>query len=130
MLFRSIAVDAENRIWVTDAENNFALRFTIPEDTVEPEAEIIDIPALPAGLTFNAESGLVYNELNMPVYRLSTDGIEWIPVVPDSIADLLQEGAEPQKDGQGGWILLSEENVEIFRWDPLTFAWIATSTTP
>ncbi len=125
-----IAVDAENRVWVTDAENNFALRFTIPEDTVEPEAEIIDIPALPEGLTFSAESGLVYNELNMPVYRLSTDGVEWIPVVPDSIAGLLPAGAEPQKDGQGGWILLSEENVEIFRWDPLTFAWIATSTTP
>lgn len=125
-----IAVDAENRVWVTDAENNFALRFTIPAESIEPEAESIDIPALPEGLTFNSESGLAYNDLNMPVYRLSEDGSEWIPVVPESIAGLLPAGTEPQKDGQGGWILLSEESIEIFRWDPLTFAWISTSTTP
>jgi len=114
---------------VTDAENNFALRFTIPAESIEPEAENIDIPALPEGFTFNSESGFAYNEINMPVYRLSQDGSEWIQCC--RIASLITASrTEPQKDGQGGWILLSEENLEIFRWDPLTFAWISTSATP
>jgi len=49
-------------------------------------------------VTYDADSGLVLNEMEMPVYRLSMDGTAWEPIVPDSIAGLVPLGVQPQKD--------------------------------
>ncbi len=125
-----IAVDADGRVWVTDAENNFALRFTLPAEVEAPQDEFIDIPAVPAGLTYDAESGLVYNELGMPVYQLSSDRNEWVPVVPESIAGLLPVDTQPEKNEQGIWVLESADGSMVFKWDPLTYAWVSVSDTP
>jgi len=68
--------------------------------------------------------------MDMPVYRLSADGKEWEPIVPDSIAELLPLGIQPQKDEQDNWVLLQEDGTPAFIWDPVTFTWISTATTP
>lgn len=125
-----IAVDADGKVWVTDAENNFALRFTLPADTVVVEEEVVDIPVVPAGLTYDAASDRLYNEFNMPVYRLGTDRMEWIPLVPESITGLVSLGTEPVKNAAGNWELLSADGSSLFEWDPLTYAWVVVSTTP
>jgi DNA-binding beta-propeller fold protein YncE len=125
-----IAVDADGKVWVTDAENNFALRFTLPADTVVVEEEVVDIPVVPAGLTYDAASDRLYNEFNMPGYRLGTDRMEWIPLVPESITGLVSLGTEPVKNAAGNWELLSADGSSLFEWDPLTYAWVVVSTTP
>jgi hypothetical protein len=73
---------------------------------------------------------MLYNELGMPVYRLGADRLEWLPVVPDGIAAFLPVDAQPTRDDQGEWVLLSAEGSVLFQWDPLTYAWVAVSTTP
>jgi predicted membrane-bound mannosyltransferase/DNA-binding beta-propeller fold protein YncE len=125
-----IAVDAEGKVWVTDAENNFALRFTLPALTLNVIETVVDIPAVLAGLTYDAASDMLYNELGMPVYRLGADRLEWLPVVPDGIAAFLPVDAQPTRDDQGEWVLLSAEGSVLFQWDPLTYAWVVVSTTP
>lgn len=124
-----IAVDEEGKVWVTDAENNFALRFTLPEVEAISLPQQPEIPALPEGLIYDPLSGLVTNDVEMPVYQLSIDGHEWVPIIPDSIATLLQPGVQPEKDTQGNWVLLSPEGVQLFKWDPLIFIWISTNPT-
>ncbi len=125
-----IAVDAIGRVWVSDAENNYVLRFNLPAVVTQAEPVEPEIPELPAGVTYDAESGLVFNDMDMPVYRLSADGKEWEPIVPDSIAELLPLGIQPQKDEQDNWVLLQEDGTPAFIWDPVTFTWISTATTP
>ncbi len=131
-----IAVGGDGRVWVSDAENNFALGFTLPElDVVsappEPEVPVeSSLPKVPEGLNYEPESGQVINDLEMPLYQLSADGMEWVPVVPESIAALLQPGILPEKDTQGDWVLLSPEGIQLFKWDPLVFVWVSTNPTP
>jgi DNA-binding beta-propeller fold protein YncE len=125
-----IAVDADGKVWVTDAENNFALRFTLPAVTSSNEETMVDIPVVPAGLAYNAASDMLYNELGMPVYHLGVDRKEWIPLVPDAIAELLPVDTQPTRDEIGEWVLLSTEGSALFQWDPLTYAWVSVSTVP
>lgn len=125
-----IAVDAEGRVWVTDAENNFALRFNLPVIEAGVEEAMVDIPVVPAGLTYDAASDRLVNEYGMPVYSLGFDRMEWIPLVPDGIAALLPVDAQPVKNDIGEWVLLSIEGNDLFQWDPLTFAWVSVSATP
>ena len=131
-----IAVGGDDRVWVSDAENNFALGFTLPELAVvsappEPEVPVeSSLPKVPEGLNYEPESGQVINDLEIPLYQLSADGMEWVPVVPESIAALLQPGILPEKDTQGDWVLLSPEGIQLFKWDPLVFIWVSTNPTP
>ena len=125
-----IAVDASGRVWVSDAENNFVLRFSLPARVAESVPVEPENPVLPAGVTYDADSGLVVNDLEMPVYRLSTDGTEWEPLIPDSIAELLPLGVQPEKDAQDNWVLLQQDGTTVFEWDPVTFTWIFTAATP
>ena len=123
-----IAVDPEGRVWVGDGENNYALRFTLPAQ----EAVTIgsDLPKVPEGMTFDDQSGLLLNEAKMPVYRLSNDGKEWVPIVSEGVAGLLPASSQPEKDDQGNWILKDAQGVPVFQWDSLTYTWIALEPAP
>ncbi len=131
-----IAVAGDGRVWVSDAENNFTLGFVLPEidfAAAPPETEpslAPDLPEIPEGLAYQAESGLVVNNVEIPVYQLSTDGGGWVPLVPDSISSLLEVGVEPEKDAMGEWVLRSVDGLPLFKWDPVFFVWVSTSPTP
>ncbi len=120
-----IAVDADGKVWVADAENNFALRFSMPAAGEIPVPGIPELPLGADGLTYNSESGMVENALKQPVYQLSDDGKEWQPIVPDEIAALLPAGSSPAKNDQGQWILELEDGDTVFIWDPELLLWIS-----
>lgn len=120
-----IAVDTDGKVWVADAENNFALRFTMPASDEILEPGIPELPLGAEGLSYNSESGMVENSLQQPVYQLTLDGKEWQPIVPTEISALLPTGVYPSKDIEGQWILKSEDESLFFLWDPQLLLWIS-----
>jgi len=123
-----IAVDAEGKVWVSDAENNFALRFTLPTAGEILEPGIPELPLGADGLTYNPESGMVENSLKQPVYQLSYDDKEWQPIVPDEITALLPGSTSPLMNEAGQWILKSEDGSTVFIWDPQLLLWISATS--
>lgn len=122
-----IASDSEGRIWVTDSENNFALRFSVP-DMIDILPQ--NLPALPQSampLVYNPNTGLIENGLMIPVYRLDADQKDWVPVISDGIASLMQPNSHPIKDAEGTWYLLSPENTPLFVWDKDLLVWVSTN---
>ncbi|HOV07059.1 MAG TPA: NHL repeat-containing protein, partial [Anaerolineaceae bacterium] len=123
-----IAVDNEGHVWVGDGENNYALRFTLPAEEAATVGS--DLPIIPEGMIYDDQSGLLLNEAKMPVYRLSSDGKDWVPIVSEGVAGLLPANSQPEKDDLGNWILKDAQGVPVFQWDPLTYTWIAVKPTP
>lgn len=131
-----ITVAGDGRVWVSDAENNFTLGFILP--AVENLSSLNDselpqesgLPEIPEGLFYNPESGLVVSTVEIPVYQLSSDGTEWVPMIPESISSLLETGVEPQKDVNGDWVLRSADGSVRFRWDPVFFVWVSAIPIP
>ncbi|MBA4376076.1 MAG: hypothetical protein C0401_07895 [Anaerolinea sp.] len=123
-----IAVDREGKVWVSDADNNYILRFTLPtnETSFLPQG----VPALPASttlLTYNLSTGMVENPLKQPVYRLDTNGQQWIPVIPEGIAFVVPANTIPSLDVEGRWILTLPDGATAFRWEPDLLLWISTN---
>ncbi|MCX6056371.1 MAG: TIGR03663 family protein [Chloroflexi bacterium] len=120
-----IAVDQENRIWVSDADNNFLLRFSMPVETgLLPQG----VPALPissAKLIFNPSTGLVENALQQAVYQLDSDSQLWMPVIPENIAPLLPTGMTPVKNKEGLWTLSRSDGSDAFHWDGDLLIWVS-----
>lgn len=120
-----IAVTAEGAVWVSDSENNYLLKFTIPSVGISSLPN--GLPALPASsiqITYNFSTGLVENPLGEAVYRLSEDGLSWVPVIPQSILSLLPLGTTPtQLDGQ--WAITDSVGTIKFRWEPDLLLWIS-----
>ncbi|MEN6529154.1 MAG: flippase activity-associated protein Agl23 [Anaerolineaceae bacterium] len=123
-----IAVDNAGHVWVGDGENNYALRFTLPAEEAATVGS--DLPIIPEGMIYDDQSGLLLNEAKMPVYRLSSDGKDWVPIVSEGVAGLLPANSQPEKDDLGNWILKDAQGVPVFQWDPLTYTWIAVKPTP
>jgi len=121
-----IAVDSDGKVWISDAENNFALRFTLPT-TVPILPGLPELPLGPEGLHYNADNGMIDNALNRSVYQLNSEKNEWQPVVPDEIAGLLQSNAQPSRDEENNWVLTSPDGSPVFRWDPMLLLWISTN---
>lgn len=117
-----LVVDADGNLWVTDAENNYVLHFTLPADTA---MNPVELPAIPQGLTYNSDSGVLENSDSLPVYRLDLVNSEWVPLVSDEILSLLGNAILPQKDFLGNWVLLDENDNLLYTWDPVTYQWIA-----
>ena len=130
-----IAVDAQGRVLVSDSENNYILRFVLPTQTTVEEAEQPEglpegLPELPASssiLTYNLTNGLVEDPFQQAVYRLDADGSQWVPVVPQGIADLLPAEAAPVKNESGEWTLVQADGTLAFKWDANLLLWIAMS---
>ena len=130
-----IAVDAQGRVLVSDSENNYILRFVLPTETAveeagQPQGLPEGLPELPVSstvLTYNLTNGLVEDPFQQAVYRLDVDGSQWIPVVPQGIADLLPADATPVKNEVGEWMLLQSDGTMAFKWDPNVLLWISTS---
>ena len=120
-----IAVDAEGRVWVSDSENGFLLRYVIPTDTLTlPQ----DLPALPVStslLTYNSLTRLVENSVQEPVYRLDPLGSQWIPIIPEGIIALIPSGTGVVKNEAGEWVLQQADGTIAFRWNPDLLLWIA-----
>jgi DNA-binding beta-propeller fold protein YncE len=123
-----IAVDQEGKVWVSDAENNFILRFSVPAIIVQSPTEVTaPIEPLP-GLTYDV-SGVLLNELGMPVYQLNVDKTDWVPIIPEGVLSLLPPGTEPQQDVNGIWVLYNALSEPIFQWDAGLMIWISVSPT-
>lgn len=124
-----IAVDNLGRVWVSDSDNNYVLRFTLPvEDTSVPQG----LPALPASKTrleYNLSTGLVENPLGESVYRLDPGGLYWVPIVPEGTSLLVPEGSTPVRLESGEWVLFNAENDVAFRWQPDLLLWLSEKPT-
>ncbi len=125
-----IAVDAEGRVWVSDAENGYMLRFTMPQESGSPVNQTLPaIPASTSPLTFNMTTGMVDGPLGVAVYHLSADGTQWVPIVPDGIAVLVPAGAQPTLSATGEWVLLNADGTLAFQWQPDVLLWISSLET-
>ncbi len=121
--------DLQGKLWVSDAENNFILKFNVPDIVEElPQEVTAPIEPLP-GLTYDA-SGVLLNELGLPVYKLNSAKTDWVPVIPDGVLSLLPPAAEPLKDDAGIWRLYDALGNAVFEWDAEMMIWISTSPTP
>ncbi len=122
-----VAVDSSGKVWITDAENNFALRFTLPSISALPQPGLPELPAGPEGLHYNTESGMIENTLDQPVYQLSLDKTLWQPVVPDDIASLFPAGTRPVRDADNIWVFASSDGSVVFKWDPMLLLWVSAN---
>lgn len=130
-----IAVDTQGRVLVSDSENNMILRFALPADAAVEEVEqpqglpegLPELPASSSVLTYNLTNGLVEDPFQQAVYRLDADGSQWIPVVPQGIADLLPPDAAPSKNEAGEWVLFQTDGSVAFKWDANLLLWIAAA---
>lgn len=123
-----IAVEAENKIWISDAENGYILRFSLPEIS---QSNIADLPAFPASaslLTYDQATGQLAGPDSQLVYRLETDGSQWIPLVPEGLAPLIDPAAIPQKTESGEWQLYREDGSIAFKWQPDLLLWLAVTS--
>ncbi len=122
-----IAVDAEGRVWVSDAENGYMLRFSMPEEAdTALNQSLPELPASTSPLTFNMTTGMVDGPLGTAVYRLSEDGTQWVPIVPEGIAALVPAGAQPVYSDSGVWQLLNADGTLAFQWQPDVLLWISS----
>ena len=122
-----IAAASTDVVWVSDSENNYILKFVLPAGSASPVPQ--GLPALPASsiqLTYNFSTGLVENPLAQPVYRISEDGMSWIPVIPEGILSLLPLGTTPVLEN-GLWVINEPTGSLSFRWEPDVLLWISTS---
>jgi hypothetical protein len=122
-----IAAASNGVVWVSDSENNYILKFTLPAGSgpLLPQG----MPTLPASsieLTYNFSTGLVENPLAQPVYRISEDGERWIPIIPEGILALLPLGTTPVLEN-GFWVITEPTGTLSFRWEPDVLLWISTS---
>jgi uncharacterized protein (TIGR03663 family) len=121
-----IAVDDQGRVWISDAENGYMLRFTMPQEIEDPIAQILpDLPASTSPLTFNMSTGMVDGPLGEAVYKLSEDGTQWVPLVPDGIAVMISGDAKPMMSETGTWQLLNSDGTLAFQWQPEVLLWIS-----
>jgi sugar lactone lactonase YvrE len=124
-----IAADDSDAVWIADSENNRLLKFefTSPQISTLPQG----YPALPASsiqVTYNFSTGLVENPLGEAVYRISTDGLSWVPIIPEGILSTLPLDAKPVFL-EARWVILDEAGVAIFRWEPDLLLWISVAGT-
>ncbi len=119
-----IAVDSQDRIWVSDSENGYLLRFTIPEIPVSVQPQIPELPASSALLTYNLTTGYVEGPLGQSVYQLSSDGSGWIPVIPEVVMVQLPADAAPVLTDAGTWFLFNADGSALFYWDADLLGWI------
>jgi len=124
-----IAVDGSDAVWVSDSENNRLLKFefTSPEISTLPQG----YPALPASsiqITYNFSTGLVENPLGESVYRISEDGLTWVPVIPEGILGTLSLDTKPVFTGER-WVIQDVSGAAIFRWEPDLLLWISVAGT-
>ncbi|PKN97260.1 MAG: hypothetical protein CVU42_16720 [Chloroflexi bacterium HGW-Chloroflexi-4] len=121
-----IAVDSQGRVWVSDADNGYMLRFTMPQDAATAlNQPMPELPASTSPLTFNMTTGMVDGPLGSAVYHLSEDGSQWVPVVPDGIAALIPAGTQPILSETGLWQLLNTDGTLAFEWQPDVLFWIS-----
>jgi predicted membrane-bound mannosyltransferase/sugar lactone lactonase YvrE len=121
-----IAIDQNGAVWVSDSDNNYLLRFTMPVSNALLPQGIPDLPASTMILTYNLMTGLVENPFGQPVYRLDAASQQWIPIVSESIASLIPPGIEPVKNDIGDWVLNIVDGTTVFRWDVNLLLWIST----
>lgn len=120
-----IVVDKDGRVWVTDAENNFALGFLMPAaEMVEPQAGA-GLPAIPEGLTLNQEDESLYNDLATQIYQLDKERSEWVPVIPFGISTLIDPQTTPEKDANGDWVISNTDGTTRFVWDAGLQVWVS-----
>ncbi len=124
-----IAITGDGSVWISDSENNRLLKFEMTE--VGNPSLPQDLPALPSSeiqLTYNFSTGMVDNPLGESVYRISEDGLNWVPVIPESILSLLSQDAKPAlQDNQ--WVILDGNGIPLFRWEPNLLLWISLGET-
>jgi uncharacterized protein (TIGR03663 family) len=122
----SIAIDAEDHVWVSDSDNGYLMRFSMPQ---EPASMLPQgLPALPtssAQLTYNLNTGFIEGPFQQPVYRLDTDGSQWIPIIPDTIMANLPTSTLPVKSETGEWVLQNADGSTAYVWHPDLLLWIA-----
>ena len=123
-----IAVDAEDHLWVSDAENGYILRFSLPEISQTVNADLPAFPASASPLTFDQSTGQLAGPDGQMVYRLDTDGSQWIPLVPEGLSLLIAPGALPRKTESGEWQLYREDGSIAFRWQPDLLLWLAETS--
>lgn len=122
-----IAVDLEGKVWVSDGENGYMLRFSMPQEAGDFNNQALpEIPASTSLLTLNMTTGMVDGPLGSAVYHLSEDGTQWVPIVPDGIAALAPMGAQPVLSEPGIWQLLNADGTPAFQWQPDVLLWIST----
>jgi len=126
-----IAVDDEGKVWVSDAENGYILRFSMPAEEAAASANLPAFPQSTNPLTYDPASGYLLGPDAQPVYRLDVDGLQWVPLVPEGINALVAPGAIPRKTESGEWQLYREDGSLAFHWQPDLLLWIAdTSVEP
>jgi uncharacterized protein (TIGR03663 family) len=119
--------DGKDGVWVSDAGNNYVLHYTLPAVS---QTSIGELPAFPTSsivMTFNALTNNLENPLKQSVYHLDTLTKEWIPIVPQEIASVVQSIAAPEKDLNGMWVLKGTDGQVLFNWNADLLLWVGAS---
>ena len=123
----AVISDGKDGVWVSDAGNNYLLHYSLP---AAGQAQTGALPAFPASsisMTFNALTNNLENPFKQAVYHLDAVSQEWIPVVPQEIASVVQGVAAPVKDVNGQWVLKGSDGQNLFTWNADMLLWVGAS---
>lgn len=122
-----IIADSSNNIWVSDAGNNVLLHFTLPALAQETRP----LPANPLGaetLLYSSSQKALVNSSGQMVYTLDEVTWSWVPVIPQELLSALPANSTPQSTQVASWVLLGADGQPLFRWDPISFTWVAAQS--
>lgn len=122
-----ITADMEGHVWIVDAANNFALRFspTNPQEIVEPATSLPAFPESSVPLNFDPNTSQLVDALGQAFYTLDTTMGTWIPKVPESITSLFTEPVIPMIDELGIWTIRdSVSGNPLYQWNGGALMWL------
>jgi sugar lactone lactonase YvrE len=123
-----LALSSDGKLWVSDADNNYILQFSVPASSAIVPSGLPELPVSATLLTYNLSTGFVENPLKQPVYRLNSDGLSWVPVIPESLITTLPISTIPELI-DGSWVLRDSDKNIHFKWDNNLLLWISIGPT-
>jgi hypothetical protein len=97
----------------------------VSTETLEPTPALTALPLLhdaPETLSLNPETKTLETSDGVPVYRFDEEMGEWVPVIPDELANTLDTDSELQSLTDG-WVIESPNGEPAYLWDPETLSW-------
>lgn len=126
-----IAVDASDHVWVVDSANNYLLRFTLPAPGSDSSGSVLPaLPTSPVALTVDTTSMKLVDSFGNAYYQLDDAKAQWVPIVPDEIAQSLPAGITPTQDTNGLWFLYGSDGTALYQWNEGALLWISQQSQP
>ena len=118
-----LALDAEERLWVMDSVNGYALRFTAAGNSDTSTSDIPAIPTSQVTLTYDSASNQLVDSQKNAYYQLDATRKIWIPLIPESVVQSFSQKLTAFQDADGNWQLKTNDGTTVYTWNAESLTW-------